>query len=98
MPQIGEPRMVGRPRAPHVMMCAWFWAWAAVGAVGVLSLDVGPLAAAPAMVLWAAIARDETARPLAPGLTRALSFGLGAFDAPHGAVRGSPAGVAAATG
>jgi hypothetical protein len=58
------------------MMCAWFWAWAAVGALGVLSLDVGPLAAAPALVLGAAIARNETARRSAFGLVSGAGLSL----------------------
>jgi hypothetical protein len=43
-------------RAPHASTCVSFWAWAVVGAVAVLSLDVGPLAALPAVALGALMA------------------------------------------
>jgi hypothetical protein len=43
-------------RASHPATCIWFWAWAAVGALVVLSLDLGPLTALPALVLGALVA------------------------------------------
>jgi hypothetical protein len=45
-----------RVRAPHVMTCVWFWAWAGVGALGILSFDLGPLTAVPALVVGALVA------------------------------------------
>lgn len=42
--------------ASHLVRCAWFWAWAAVGALAVLSLDLGPLVALPAFGLGALVA------------------------------------------
>jgi hypothetical protein len=38
------------------MTCVWFWAWAGVGVLGVLSLDLGPLAALPALLFGALVA------------------------------------------
>lgn len=40
----------------HSATCVWFCAWAGVGALGLLSLDVGPIAAVPALLLAALIA------------------------------------------
>jgi hypothetical protein len=44
-------------RAPHLQTCVWFWAWAAVGALVALSLDLGPLAALSALVLGVLVPR-----------------------------------------
>lgn len=44
-------------RVAHLQTCMWFWAWAAIGALVVLSLDLGPLTALPALVLGALVAR-----------------------------------------
>ena len=38
------------------MTCVWFWAWAGVGALTILTLDLGPLAALPALLLGALVA------------------------------------------
>jgi hypothetical protein len=38
------------------MTCVWFWAWAGVGALAILSLDRGPLTAPPALLLGALVA------------------------------------------
>ena len=38
------------------MTCVWFWAWAGVGALAILSLDLGPLTAPPALLLGALVA------------------------------------------
>jgi hypothetical protein len=38
------------------MTCVWFWAWAGVGALAILSLDLGPLTALPALLLGALVA------------------------------------------
>lgn len=46
-------------RAPHLTTCIRFWAWAAVGALVVASLDLGPLTALPALVLAVLVARVE---------------------------------------
>jgi hypothetical protein len=40
-----------KSHAPHVMTCVWFWAWAAVGALAMLSFDLGALTALPALLL-----------------------------------------------
>lgn len=52
--------------------CVWFWAWAAVGAVAMLSLDLGPLAALPALALGKLVATSgESRRSVAGVLTGA---------------------------
>ncbi len=50
--------MTPTPESPgsHATTCGWFWAWAVVGAIAVLSLDLGPLAALPAFALGALVA------------------------------------------
>jgi hypothetical protein len=42
--------------------CVWFWAWAAVGALAILSLDLGPLTALPALLLGALLATLDDRR------------------------------------
>lgn len=54
--EAGERQTAGPSRAIHAMMCVWFWAWAGVGALGMLSLDLGPLAFLPALVLGGLVA------------------------------------------
>lgn len=49
--------VAARRRAAHATVCVGFWAWAAVGALAVLSLDLGPLTALPALVLGVLMAR-----------------------------------------
>jgi hypothetical protein len=44
------------------MTCVWFWAWAAVGALAILSLDLGPLTALPALLLGALLAALDDRR------------------------------------
>jgi hypothetical protein len=48
--------LAGQARAPHAITCVWFWAWAAVGALAVLSLFLGVLTAPAALVLGALVA------------------------------------------
>lgn len=49
-------RPAGQVYAPHATTCVWFWACAGVGALAILSLDLGPLAALPALLLGALVA------------------------------------------
>ena len=53
--QLSDPP-AGQAHAPHAMTCVWFWAWAAVGALATLSLDLGALTALPALLLGALVA------------------------------------------
>ncbi len=46
----------GQSHVPHAVTCVWFWAWAGVGALAILSLDLGPLTAIPAVLLGAVVA------------------------------------------
>lgn len=41
---------------PRAAICVWFWVWAAVGALGILSLDLGTITAVPALIIGALIA------------------------------------------
>jgi hypothetical protein len=52
----------------HAMPCVWFWAWAAVGAIAMLSLDLGLLAAAPALALGALVATAGDSRRSVAGV------------------------------
>jgi hypothetical protein len=53
--QLSDPP-AGQATAPHALTCVWFWAWAAVGALAILSLDLGPLTALPALLLGVLLA------------------------------------------
>jgi len=48
--------MTAHARGSHAIRCLWFWAWAAVGALAALALDLGLFAAAPALSLGALLA------------------------------------------
>lgn len=59
------------PRRAHVLGCGWFWAWAAVGALGVfafVSFLLGVFALVPAAVAGFALSRVSRARVHAHGL------------------------------
>jgi hypothetical protein len=50
-------------RNRHAVSCSWFWAWAAVGAVGALGMvSLGPLALGPALIATAALSTSQAAR------------------------------------
>lgn len=56
-------------RHPHLVRCGWFWAWAAVGAIGAVGLlSLGPIALAPAMVAGVAMTRSRHGSRSAFGL------------------------------
>lgn len=62
-----------RPRRDHthtgsLVTCLWFWMWALDGALAIFSLDVGPLAAAPALLLAALLGFRQRHRASASGL------------------------------
>ena len=60
-------RTFARPGV-HVAGCAWFWAWAAVGAAAALGLvSIGWLALLPAAVAAWAMARSPVVRRSAYG-------------------------------
>lgn len=47
----------------HLAACSWFWAWAVVGAIGMVGLvSLGPIALGPALLAGRAIAANPTAR------------------------------------
>jgi hypothetical protein len=48
--------------ARHVTSCAGFWGWVGIGALAMLSLDVGPFAAGPALLLGGALGLSEVGR------------------------------------
>jgi hypothetical protein len=54
-PRTADP-LAGQSHALHAMTYVWFWAWAGVGALAILSLDLGPLTALPAVLLGALVA------------------------------------------
>jgi hypothetical protein len=61
-------------RSRHAITCFWFWAWAAVGAVGALGVvSLGPIALGPALIASAALSTRQTAR----GSTFGLLAGAG---------------------
>jgi hypothetical protein len=53
---------MARAHAGSLIRCLWFWLWALDGALAVSSLDVGPLAAGPALLLTALLASREASR------------------------------------
>lgn len=60
-----------RPDHPHtgsLITCLWFWMWVLDGALAVFSLDVGPLAAGPALLLTALLSFRQGRRASASGL------------------------------
>jgi hypothetical protein len=59
---------MARPHAGSLIRCLWFWLWALDGALAVSSLDVGPLAAGPALLLTALLASREASRGSTSGL------------------------------
>lgn len=64
------PTTQPRPdRQRHAINCLWFWAWAAVGAVGALGMvSLGPIALGPALIASAALSTSRTARRSTFGL------------------------------
>ena len=63
----GTQLLPNRPR--HAIGCCWFWAWAAVGAVGALGMvSLGPLALGPALIATGALSASQTARRFMFGL------------------------------
>jgi hypothetical protein len=61
------------PRPDHadtdrLIRCLWFWVWAIDGALAVLSLDIGPLAAGPALLLAALLALPQGPRASTSGV------------------------------
>jgi hypothetical protein len=50
------------------MTCVWFWAWAGVGALAILSLDLGPLAVLPTLLLGGLVATVGDRRQGSAGL------------------------------
>jgi hypothetical protein len=56
-------------RGGHAISCFWFWAWAAVGAVGALGMvSLGPIALGPALIASGALATCQAARRSTFGL------------------------------
>ncbi len=51
-----------------LIRCVWFWIWAVDGALAALSLDIGPLAAGPALLLTTLLAFRQGSRASTPGV------------------------------
>jgi hypothetical protein len=62
--------LVSTPRATrHLVGCAWFWAWTAVGVGGVLgAVSLGPLVLVPVLVVAALMASRREVRRSGFGL------------------------------
>ncbi len=56
------------PGVRHAAICAGFWGWAGVGALAMLSLDIGPFGMGPALLLGGALALSEAGRRSAFGI------------------------------
>jgi hypothetical protein len=56
MPPTSSGPPVAEGHAPHASSCLRFWAWAGVGALAALSLDLGPIALVAALALGVVLA------------------------------------------
>jgi hypothetical protein len=66
----GSSQAAAVAHGKHLRVCLWFWAWAAVGAVGAVGLvSLGPIALGPAIIAGAAMTRLPSARQSAFGLS-----------------------------
>jgi hypothetical protein len=62
-------------RRRHAIGCGWFWAWAAVGAVGALGMvSLGPIALGPALIASGALSTSQTGRRSSSGLFAGAGF------------------------
>ena len=62
-------------RPPHPIKCAWFWAWAVVGATAALGLvSLGPLALIPAVIAATVLTQNASARRSAAGVLAGAGF------------------------
>jgi hypothetical protein len=66
----------GHAGGPHAMTCVWFWAWAGIGALAVLSLDFGPLTALPALLVALIAALGDRRRGSALGFVTGAGLPL----------------------
>ena len=57
------------PPIRHWVACLWFWAWAIIGAIAAVGLvSLGSIALGAAMIVGAALSRNQNARRSTSGL------------------------------